>query len=82
MIAVNTGLNNGQAYLSDLLDVCSNISKTNPNALDCMESTVFVGTCRMLIHYLLSHSNSDPLLVGVIQADEQYKRSRKICKEN
>jgi UDP-N-acetyl-D-mannosaminuronic acid dehydrogenase len=48
VITVSTGFKRRKPDLTSLYKVCEEISKRNPKALICMESTVLVGTCRKL----------------------------------
>lgn len=47
VVCVNTGLDtSGNVDIGNIYDACEKISKSNPNALISIESTVPVGTCR------------------------------------
>ena len=49
VIAVSTGINDdGIPDMSNIYDVCSEISQVNPEPLICIESTISMGTCRRI----------------------------------
>ncbi len=49
VLAVTTSINSDDTpNMSSIYTVCENISKINPNALICIESTISIGTCRKI----------------------------------
>jgi len=49
VIAVTTSINKDDTPdMSNIYDVCHKISKTNPDSLICIESTISIGTCRQI----------------------------------
>lgn len=76
VVTVSTGFDGKKVDLTSLYDVCEEISKRNPEALICMESTVPVGTCRKLaekfhlhnfVHVPHRYWKGDPINHGVSQ---------------
>jgi len=49
VIAVSTSINEDKTPdMSNIYDVCDQISKVNPDSLICIESTISMGTCRQI----------------------------------
>ena len=49
VLAVTTSINpDNTPDMSNIYTVCENISKVNPDALICIESTIAIGTCRKI----------------------------------